>query len=169
MKRQFINILGAGALAAGMAFAQTSGATAPTNEPYTATEGAQGQAQGAHGQMMQRQLDRMTRELNLTPSQQSQARSIFSEARQEAQPIRAQLRENSQAMRSAVKAGDMSEINDLSAKQGNLIGQMAGIHNRADAKFYQTLNPEQRTKYDQLRQQSRERFRSRTQKAHPAS
>jgi Spy/CpxP family protein refolding chaperone len=172
MKRQLINFLGAGALAAGMAFAQTSAAPEPSNEPgnqpYAATQGTEGQTQSQT--MQQRRIDRLTRELNLNASQRSQARSIFSEARQSSQPIRAQLKENSQALQAAVRSDNRGQIDALSAKQGSLVGQMLGIHNRADAKFYQTLNSDQRVKYDQMQQQTRARIHNRMQqKQHPAS
>jgi Spy/CpxP family protein refolding chaperone len=154
MKKQLITFLGAGALAAGMAFAQTSAATAPSNQPSTVT-------QGTHRNMMQKRLNRLTRELNLTASQQSQAKSIFSASRQEAMPVRTQLKQNTQALRAAVKSDNTAQINQLSAKEGSLIGQMVTIRSDSGAKFYQTLNPEQRVKFDQLHQQARARFHNR--------
>jgi Spy/CpxP family protein refolding chaperone len=162
MKKQLINFLGAGALAAGMAFAQTSAATAP--EPGTSSA----VTEGAHRQMMQKRLDRLTRELNLTPSQQSQAKAIFSQAGEQAKPLRSQLRQNTAALRAAVKANDTAQINQLSATEGNLIGKMVAIRSEANASFYKTLTPEQQTKFSQLQQQARARWHNRIQsQVHP--
>lgn len=162
MKKQLINFLGAGALAAGMAFAQTSAATAP--EPGTSSA----VTEGTHRQMMQKRLDRLTRELNLTPSQQSQAKSIFGKASVDARPLRAQLKANTSALRAAVKVNDKAQIDQLSATEGNLIGKMVAIRSGANASFYKTLTPEQQTKFAQLRQQARARFHSRMQsQLHP--
>jgi Spy/CpxP family protein refolding chaperone len=162
MKKQLINFLGAGALAAGMAFAQTSAATAP--EPGTSS----GVTEGTHRQMLQKRLDRLTRELNLTPSQQSQAKSIFSQAGEQARPLRSQLRQNTAALRAAVKANDRGQISQLSANEGNLIGKMVAIRSEANANFYKTLTPEQQTKFTQLQQQARARWHSRMEsRQHP--
>jgi Spy/CpxP family protein refolding chaperone len=162
MKKQMINFLGAGALAAGMAFAGTNAVTAP--EPGTSSA----VNEGTHRQMMQKRLDRLTRELNLTPSQQSQAKTIFSQAGEQARPLRSQLRQNTAALRAAVKANDTAQINQLSATEGNLIGKMVAIRSEANASFYKTLTPEQQTKFAQLQQQARARWHSRMQsQLHP--
>jgi Spy/CpxP family protein refolding chaperone len=159
MKKQLINFLGAGALAAGMAFAQTPSAPSEATAPEPGTSPAV--TQGTHRQMMQKRLDRLTRELNLTPSQQSQAKSIFSKAGADARPLRAQLKENTAALRAAVKVNDRAQIGQLSANEGNLIGKMVAIRSEANASFYKTLSPEQQTKFTQLQQQARARWHSR--------
>jgi Spy/CpxP family protein refolding chaperone len=164
MKKQLINFLGAGALAAGMAFAQApSAATAP--EPGTSSS----VTPGTHRQMMQKRIDRLTRELSLTPSQQSQAKSIFSKASADATPLRSQLKANTSALRAAVKANDRGQIDQLSATEGNLIGKMVAIRSNANASFYRTLTPEQQTKFTQFQQQARARWHNRLEShQHPA-
>jgi Spy/CpxP family protein refolding chaperone len=52
----------------------------------------------------------------------------------------------------ALKANDTAAIERLSAKQGQLRGQLTAARTEAMAKFYQTLTPEQKTKADQLHQ-----------------
>jgi periplasmic protein CpxP/Spy len=153
-KKQLIQFLGAGALAAGMAFAQVSPATPAEKTPSTANP-------GTRRNFRQQRFAKLSQELNLTDAQQTQAKAIFSQARQEAQPLRAQLKENREALRAAVKADNQSEIRKLSATRGNLMGKMAAIHSEAAAKFYQTLTSEQRMKADQLHQQARERWHNR--------
>lgn len=160
-KKQLIQFLGAGALAAGMAFAQVSPATPAQKTPSTASPSTANQ--GARRNFRQQRFAKFSQELNLTEAQQTQAKSIFSNARQEAQPLRAQLKENRQALRNAVKSDNQSEIQTLSATRGNLMGKMAAIHSEAAAKFYQALTPEQRVKADQLHQQAIERWHNRMQ------
>jgi Spy/CpxP family protein refolding chaperone len=149
MKTQFVKFFAVGALAAGMAFAQTNASPAP---------GAQnGTAHQAHRNFRERHLARIYRDLNLTDAQKTQATAIFDHARDSAMPVRAQLKQNRQALRAAVKADQTGKIDQLATLQGNLMGKMVAIHSEASAKFYQMLTPEQRVKDDLLHQQFRER------------
>jgi Spy/CpxP family protein refolding chaperone len=155
MRKQFIQFIATGALAAGMAFAQASPAAPAPNGQYHTTPGT---TQGQHQSFMQQRLARLSRELNLTDTQKAQARTIFGQARETAKPVREQLMQNRQALRAAVKANNSAEIEQLATARGNLMGKMLAIHSEAAAKFYQTLSPEQRVKADQLHQQFRERI-----------
>ncbi len=153
MKRSFLKIAAAAALAGGMALAQTTApAPAPAPQP--------GQAKTAIRPRM-RIRQRILQALNLTDAQKQQAKSIFQQARQNAQPIRQQLKQNRQALAAAVKANDTAQIQSLSTQQGNLRGQALAIRSEAMAKFYSTLTPEQRAKADQIHQQIRERMQQR--------
>jgi Spy/CpxP family protein refolding chaperone len=91
-------------------------------------------------------------ELNLTDAQKAQAKSIFQGARQSAQPVRQQLMETRKSLRAAIKANNTAQIQQLSATEGNEIGQLAAIHGSAFAKVYQTLTPDQKQKADALEQ-----------------
>src|SRR5580704_15422274 len=53
--------------------------------------------------------------LNLTPAQQSQAKSIFQEARQSGQPIRQQLKQTRQSLRAAVQSNNVAQIQQLAS------------------------------------------------------
>ena len=108
-----------------------------------------------HQQMMQA--------LNLTTAQQQQADTIFSDARQKAQPIRQEIRQNREALYAAVKANNTSEIDRLSSKQGELQGAALAVRFEAMAKFYAILTPEQRTTWDQVHQRMRQRMEERMQ------
>jgi Spy/CpxP family protein refolding chaperone len=144
-----IQLITMGALAGGMIFAQTA-SPSTTNPP------------AAHRDMMRQHFLQMEQKLNLTDTQKQQAKSIFQSARESSQPIRAQLRENREALAAAAKAGKSdATIQDLATKQGNLLGQEIAIHTQAYKKFYAILTPDQRTKADQMHQQFRERMRNR--------
>jgi Spy/CpxP family protein refolding chaperone len=107
-------------------------------------------------------LEHMAQALNLTASQREQARMIFEHARQSAQPILPELRQNRMKLTAAAKANaSESDIQKLADDQGRLLGQMVAIRTEASAKFYQLLTPEQRVKADQMREQARQRMRSR--------
>lgn len=113
---------------------------------------------GHRGQMLQR----FAQALNLTDDQKAQAKSIFQDARQSAQPIMKQLMEERAALRDAAKAGKSdAEIDQLSTQVGTLSGQLAAIHSKAFEKFYALLTPEQRAKADSLQAQMKQRFLSR--------
>lgn len=157
--RNVMQFAAIGALAAGMAFAQTS-VPSPSANPQA------GFNSGNHGRMVRQHLANVSQKLNLTSEQQQEMQTIFRQARETAKPVREQLRTNRQALAAAVKADRTSEIQQLATARGNLVGQMTAIHGQARAKFYQTLTPEQRVKADQMhhefRQQMRERWSQRS-------
>jgi Spy/CpxP family protein refolding chaperone len=136
MKHAFLNVAGAAVLAAGMAFAQA--APAP-NSPHSGRRGAQA------GSM----IDRFAANLNLTDAQKQQAQSIFSAARQSAQPVRDQIQQNRQALSAAVKSGSQADIDRISSSMGPLLAQASAIHSKALAQFYAILTPDQKTQFDQ--------------------
>lgn len=140
MKRTLTVIAGA-ALAAGMMLAQT----AAPHPNYRAA---------AHQRMMQA--------LNLTDMQKEQAKAIFQNARQSAAPLRAELKQDREALRAAVKADNVGQIDRLSAQQGQVMGKLMTVRTEAMAKFYKELTPDQKAKAEQLHQQWRQQHSTRT-------
>jgi Spy/CpxP family protein refolding chaperone len=137
------------ALAAGMALAQAptpSTRPAPQKAPFR-------HPMFGHEQMMQA--------LNLTAAQKQQSKTIFDDAKQKAEPIRQEMRQNREALHAAVKANNISDIERLSSHQGELQGKALAIRSAAMAKFYAILTPEQRTKADQMRSRMRQRMEER--------
>jgi len=106
-------------------------------------------------------------ELNLTDAQKAQAKSIFQGARQSAQPVRPQLLETRMSLRAAIQANDSAQIQQLSATEGNEIGQLTAIRGSAFAKVYQTLTPDQKQKAEALEQARRARHQG--QRAKPGA
>jgi Spy/CpxP family protein refolding chaperone len=90
--------------------------------------------------------------LNLTPAQQSQAKSIFQGARQAGQPVRQQLQQTRQSLRAAIQANDAGQIQQLAATEGSEVGQLAAIRGAAMAKVHQILTPDQQQKLASLQQ-----------------
>src|ERR1700722_3151569 len=89
------------------------------------TSPANGHRHGRHGAFLS--------SLNLTPAQHAQAKSIFEQARQSAQPLRQQLHQTRQSLRAAVQANDTAQIQQLSATQGSELGQLTAIRSTAMA------------------------------------
>jgi periplasmic protein CpxP/Spy len=141
----------AGALAAGMAFAQTSAGTAPA-APAAAAKGKAVRGSLHH---------RMVKGLGLTDAQKQQAKAIFKQTKTANAPLRAQLQQNRQALSAAVKANDIGQIRQLTQVQGNLKGQAMAARAEGMAKFYATLTPDQKTKADRIQQKAHTRLAQR--------
>jgi Spy/CpxP family protein refolding chaperone len=153
MQYSFIKYAGLATITAGIAFAQ---AAADNSQPGTPT------TQEEKRPNLTSHLEHMAQALNLTDSQRERARIIFQNARQSAQPIQQELRENREKLTAAAKAGKSEdEIQKLADEQGRLLGQLVAIRTQSSAKFYQLLTPEQRMKADQMHEQFRQNMRSR--------
>jgi len=138
MKPHLFQFAAVAVFAAGMALAQapaTGTRPAPQRVPFA-------HPVFGHEQMMQA--------LNLTAAQKQQSKTIFDDAKQKAEPIRQEMRQNREALHAAVKANNISQIERLSSHQGELQGKALAIRSEAMAKFYAILTPEQRTKADQM-------------------
>jgi Spy/CpxP family protein refolding chaperone len=90
--------------------------------------------------------------LNLTPAQQAQQKTIFQSARESAKPIRHQLWQTRQELRTAVQANNPAQIQQLARMEGSEVGQLAAIRGTAMAKAYQILTPAQQQELAKLRE-----------------
>ena len=142
MKRILIGIAAVGALAAGLTIAQTTAAP---------------QAGAARGKGVRAMVQkRMLKALNLTDTQKQQAKTILQSARQTAQPLAQQLKQDRAALTAAVEAGDSAKIQELSTEMGSLRGNVLGVRSLAMAKFYALLTPDQKTKAEEFRQKAQQ-------------
>ena len=132
-------------LAAGTAIAALCAAGLLAQATHATTRSERFQRQG-------RFLRVMETALNMSDAQKTQANAAFQEARKSAQPIRQQLMETHKSLRAAVQAGNTEQIQQLSATEGNEIGQLTAIRSDAFAKVYKTLTPAQREKLTALQQ-----------------
>ena len=99
---------------------------------------------------------RMLKALNLTDTQKQQAKTILQSARQTAQPLAQQLKQDRAALTAAVEAGDSAKIQQLSTEMGSLRGNVLGVRSLAMAKFYALLTPDQKTKAEEFRQKAQQ-------------
>ena len=127
---------------------------------FAQTTNADRQPDTARWLSFDRHLEHLTDVLGLTDSQKEQAIAIFKDARKSSQPLHEELRLNRERLKAAAKMASEPDIQRLATEQGRLWGQLVAIRTRASAKFYQTLTPEQRVKYDQMREQSRQKVYS---------
>ncbi len=137
MKRILTGIAAIGVLAAGFAIAQTNGAPQ-----------AGAKVRGVRA--------RMIKELNLSATQKQQAKSIFQSARQTAQPLAQQLKQDRAALTAAIQAGDSAKIQQVSTEVGSLRGNVLAVRSQAMAKFYAVLTPEQKTTAEEFRQKAQQ-------------
>lgn len=149
MKHNLMKLASIAAMTVGMALAQQ----APANPPAPAKT-------PVHRPFV-RTRRHMMKALNLTDAQKQQAKAIFQEARQKTQPVRAELGQNRQALRDAIKADNKIEIQKLSKSDGELMGRLLAAHNEARAKFYNLLTPEQRAAAQKLHAEFRHRVEQR--------
>jgi Spy/CpxP family protein refolding chaperone len=88
----------------------------------------------------------------LTDSQKAQAKGVFQQARETAKPIHEQMMATRKSLRAAVQSGDAQQIQQLSAAEGQEIGQMMAIRSSAFSKVYQTLSADQKAKLAEIQQ-----------------
>jgi len=101
-------------------------------------------------QMVQRHIDHLTRELSLTPQQQQQATTLLTQVVNNQKTIHEQMRTAHQNLLLAIKNNDTAAIDQNTNAIGNLTSQQLASHAKAMATFYQTLTPEQQTKFQDM-------------------
>ena len=158
MKNTWLRLTAVTAMAGGMLLAM------PQESPDQAAPPATAQHQRAH-----RRAAHLAKYLNLTPAQEEQAKAEMQSARQSAKPMRQQLKEIRQGMFQAIQANDNAKIDQLSAQEANLKGQISAMRNEAIAKIYASLTPEQRAKADQLPAHFRQMRQHKNQSRQPQS
>jgi Spy/CpxP family protein refolding chaperone len=107
------------------------------------------------GKMAQRRIDFLTKQLSLTPQQQQQATSIFSDAGNNAKATRDQMRTAHDNLKAAIQKNDAAGIEQAANTIGSLNTQMVLAHAKAQAAFYQILTPEQQAKMNDLESRHR--------------
>ena len=105
------------------------------------------------GKMAQHHLNFLTKQLSLTPQQQQQASTIFSEAATNAKATHDQMRAAHDSLKAAIQKNDSAGIEQAANTIGNLTTQMITAHSKAQAAFYQTLTPDQQAKMNQMESQ----------------
>jgi Spy/CpxP family protein refolding chaperone len=94
-------------------------------------------------------VNMLTRFLELTADQATQATTIFTNAANASQTLRTASSENRTALREAIKANNFATIDQLSNALGITSGQLMAIDAKAEAALYNILTADQKAKYDQ--------------------
>jgi Spy/CpxP family protein refolding chaperone len=92
----------------------------------------------------------MTTMLSLTPAQQQQATTIFTNEANTSKAFHDQMKSAHDALKTAIQKNDTAGIDQSAATIGNLTSQMISSHAKAQAAFNQTLTPDQQAKMNQL-------------------
>ena len=93
----------------------------------------------------------LTAALSLSPSQQQQALTIFSQAASVRTNIKTQAKAARKSLSDAVRTGDAGGISQLSTVIANLKAQRISAGASAHAAFYQLLTPDQQSQTLQFR------------------
>lgn len=122
---------------------------------FVALAGVFAQAQRQHqppdpAQMVQHRVSFLTDKLGLSPSQQQQATTIFTNEMTAGQSLHGQMKTAHQSLGAAIKNNDNAGIEQAAGAIGNLTTQMISAHAKAEAAFIQTLNPDQQNTYTQI-------------------
>ena len=92
----------------------------------------------------------LTTLLTLTSGQQTQATTIFTNALGSQQSLRGPMKAAHEGLESAISRNDSAAIDQAANSIANLMAQSIAAHAKAEAAFYQTLTPDQQSKYSQM-------------------
>lgn len=100
--------------------------------------------------MVQHHVDHLTKMLSLTPAQQQQATTIFTNAVASQKALHEQMRAAHENLKAAEDKGDTAGIDQASSAIGGLMGQGIAAHAKVHAALFQILTPDQQAKFAQL-------------------
>jgi|SRR5579859_1003646 len=101
-------------------------------------------------EMVQHHVDHLTKMLSLTTQQQQQATTLLTQVVNNQKTIHEQMRAAHQNLLMAIKNNDPASIDQNSNAIGNLTAQQIAAHAKAMATFYQSLTPDQQTKFQEM-------------------
>ena len=99
---------------------------------------------------VQRQVQHLTKALSLTPEQQQQATTIFTNAANGGSSIHDSMKTAHDSLQTAIKNNDQNGITQAATTIGNLTAQIVAAQAKAHAAFYQILTPDQQSKLNQF-------------------
>jgi Spy/CpxP family protein refolding chaperone len=111
---------------------------------------AQHENQTDSAQMVQHHVAFLTEQLSLTAQQQQTATTLLTEFHNNAKAVHEQLHTAQQNLHAAIQKNDTAAIEQISNTIGNLTAQQTMAHAKAMATFYQTLTPEQQSKFAEI-------------------
>ena len=101
-------------------------------------------------EMVQHHVDHFTKMLSLNAQQQQQATTLLTQVVNNQKTTHDQMSTAHQNLALAIKNNDTASIEQNSNTIGNLMAQQVAAHAKAMATFYQTLTPEQQTKFQEM-------------------
>lgn len=101
-------------------------------------------------QMVQQHVEHLTKMLSLTAQQQQQATTLLTQVVNNGKAVHDQMRTAHENLNAAIKNNDTAAIEQISNTIGNLTAQQTVTHAKAMATFYQTLTPDQQSKFIEM-------------------
>ncbi len=98
----------------------------------------------------QHRIEFLTKLLTLTPEQQQQAATIFTNAATTMQTLHGNMRTSHQGLEQAIKNNDATAIDQNANAIGTATAQMIAARAKAHAAFFQILTPDQQAKLSQF-------------------
>ena len=138
----FVPLLTAAAL-----MAQSGSLQPPADQNATAQQHRAGRSTQARRQDFMR---RFTERLNLTAEQQKQVQAMFRDSEMQAKPLREQLRNERDSLKTAVKSDSEQQIDRITHRNADTLAKLQAIHAKTMAKVYSILTPEQKAKFDAM-------------------
>ncbi len=127
-------------------------ALAAHGHPAKSITAAQGASAAADGPLShpfaQRIFARVATELNLNEAQQAQIKTIVNDEFANARPLLARLDENRRQLQAATADGqfDETQVRAIAAQQAQIMTELIVARERAKAKVFNVLTPDQRAK-----------------------
>jgi Spy/CpxP family protein refolding chaperone len=105
-------------------------------------------------------MQHVTREFNLTDAQQTQVKAMWEAEKPNVVPLLQQLAQGHKEMVAATPNGtfDATKVAPIADQQAQTISKLLVEKEKLSSQFYQILTPEQRTKFDTMRQQHEARI-----------
>lgn len=96
----------------------------------------------------------LTRRLDLTPAQQAEAKQIWQSEKPTVVPLLQQLSQLNKQMAEATTGGtfDQAKVATIANQESQVVAGLIVEKEKMTVKFYTLLTPEQRTKFDTMRQ-----------------
>jgi Spy/CpxP family protein refolding chaperone len=106
------------------------------------------------GDFINWKVSRLTRHLNLTDTQQQQVKSLMESQKPVVQPMFQQLMAQQQQMIAATQNGqfDQAKVQAIASQQAQVIANLIVVKEQTHSRIYALLTPDQRIKFDEMRQ-----------------
>lgn len=155
MRNRFAMTILALALAtAGVVYAGSNSGIVPSGAKPGAPSNATDAPPLAHP-FARRVFARVASELKLTDAQQTEIKAIVRDELAGAHLLFEKLKENRMQMRAAASDGqfDEAQVRSIAAEQGQTLSELIVAKERAKARIFNVLTPEQRTRANELLEQ----------------
>ncbi len=145
MKKTLLAVLASSLLIVPAAFAQTHTKSAEQEHTYSQNSVTR------RDEMVNRRVESLAVIFNLTPEQQTEARTYFTKAANENENVEMNLRADHKTLSNDIKAmADQTKLSADAAAIGNDQGKILANDANAQEHFFEMLKPQEQAKYEKL-------------------